>query len=101
MKIPNHKTLLQLIREHINLSSGMILREDLIKIARKNGNADTYCDSLRRQLTVVGYLEDTNKPGVYRILARIPNSLTSDKLRKLVNKKYDDSRLNIVIPKNN
>lgn len=90
MKNPNHKSLLHIIREHINISSGLILRKDLVTLAIKNGNAESYVDQIRRQLTKVGYLEDTKQVGVYRVIARIPLSLTVDKLRVMYEKSFSN-----------
>lgn len=86
-----HKSLLHLIREHVNIySSGLILRKDLVDLAKKNGNAESYVDQIRRQLTKVGYLEDTKQLGVYRVIARIPLSLTTDKLRIMYEKSFSN-----------
>lgn len=90
MKNPKHKSLLHIIREHINISSGLILRKDLVNLAKKNGNVESYVDQIRRQLTKVGYLEDTKQAGVYRIIARIPLSLTVDKLRVMYEKSFSN-----------
>lgn len=90
MKNPNHKSLLHIIREHINISSCLILRKDLVTLAIKNGNAESYVDQIRRQLTKVGYLEDTKQAGVYRVIARIPLSLTVDKLRVMYEKSFSN-----------
>lgn len=43
-------------------------------------------DSVRRQLTVCGYLKETSNPGFYKILKSIEPSLTSSQLRKM----YDE-----------
>lgn len=43
-------------------------------------------DSIRRQLTVCGYLKETSNRGFYRILKSIEPGLTSSQLRKM----YDE-----------
>ena len=65
------------LKNYINSikNNGFISRKDLIN------NVSNSIDSYRRCLTLLGYLQDTEKQGVYKKIKNIPYSLTSSKLK--------------------
>lgn len=70
------------IKEYINSKDcgTLISRKDLQSLAGNNPTVDYY----RRCCTVVGYLEDTERPGKYKIKSHIPTGMSSSGLRKVV-----------------
>lgn len=80
----------------------LIFRKDILRrVYRDPHRGLSTVDKWRRQLTVCEYLEDTNRPGVYRrTYKHIPDWLTSSGLEILARsssrdwyKKHDPSRI--------
>lgn len=70
-----HKNIIQIFRKLISdhLESDILLiRRIWIETARYYGLSETYADSFRRSLTILGYIEETNETGVYRCVKKIP-----------------------------
>lgn len=62
-------------------------------ISRKDILTCPSVDNYRNMLTICGYLEFTNKRGVYKILKHVPTDLSSNKLvkeaYKPINKRFN------------
>ena len=80
----------------------LVFRRDLLELIYGDPHkSNTTVDKWRRQLTICEYLEDTDRPGVYRRThERIPNWITSSNLEFEASylsrdwyKKHDPSRI--------
>ena len=77
-------TLISIIKNYINSKElySVITRKQLFDECIKSIDfADTTLDSIRRMLTVTCYLEDYQR-GQYKIIKRIPEDLTINRLRE-------------------
>lgn len=90
--------------EHLNSykAGDMVLRRDLLELIYGDPHKSrTTVDKWRRQLTICEYLEETDRPGVYRRTnSHILDWLTSSKLEKWASllsrdwyKRHDPSRI--------
>lgn len=61
-------------------------RKDLIIRSKDQSFSTSQLDTIRKQLTTVGYLREW-EIGIYRMVKSIPKELNSYKLRKMYNEK--------------
>ena len=89
-------TALEFIRQRMNekfsLKEQFLSRKDLMIRSQREKFSVSQLDTIRKQLTVVGYLKPWEN-GVYRMIKSVPENLTSHQLRK----NYDEKtkQLNI------
>lgn len=82
-----HKNIIQIFRTLIAERKKVdlfLIRREWIEAARFNGLSELYADNFRRCLTVTGYLEETDEPGIYRCLKTIPYSKQYQDIRNEV-----------------
>lgn len=99
------KNLKEIINESFRCFVNVIDRQTLIKELDKRVKLARYfdgklapthtLDNYRRMLTKVGYLEETDKLGVYKIVKKIPDELSSSELKKLYNESLKEDLVDL------
>lgn len=90
------------INTKISNNEGLLSRRAMIEeLYRENKNASYYLknsgqfDSIRRQLTVCGYIKESNISGCYEVVKPVESELNSGELRRRYNNIINGKQHNI------
>lgn len=88
MSLTQRISALDHIKDLCNSNVGCVISRKQIILKCPEYLSSSHIDTTRRLLVICDYLENTGNPGFYKVIAAIPENLTSSGLRKLAEEKY-------------